>query len=91
MCATSSSFFYVFFFGGYFRVPLPSEVTPSLLPSPGQVLYFTPQGAKVSYNPATQSYEVAAPDWPSFVNSNEWHLDTSTGAAGRSRILNFVL
>ena len=29
--------------------------------------------------------------WFRQVNSNEWHLDTSAGASGRSKILQFVV
>ena len=30
-------------------------------------------------------------EWLRQVNSNEWHLDTSAGASGRSKILQFVV
>eukprot|EP00897_Mesotaenium_endlicherianum_P006640 jgi/Mesen1/6003/ME000306S05268 len=56
-----------------------------------QVLYYTPMGAKASWHAASQSFQVAPADWPYVVNSKEWHLDTSTAATGRSKVLHFAV
>uniref|UniRef100_A0A1J3G538 GPI transamidase component PIG-S n=1 Tax=Noccaea caerulescens TaxID=107243 RepID=A0A1J3G538_NOCCA len=55
-----------------------------------QVLYHTPKSSFSSWDEKLQSYIFKTSDLPFFVNSNEWHLDTSAGASGRSKILQFV-
>ncbi|KAL9827920.1 putative phosphatidylinositol-glycan biosynthesis class S protein [Arabidopsis thaliana] len=56
-----------------------------------QVLYHTPKSSFSSWDKKLQSYIFRTSDLPFFVNSNEWHLDTSAGASGRSKILQFVV
>ncbi|KAJ0234110.1 GPI transamidase component PIG-S-like protein [Hirschfeldia incana] len=56
-----------------------------------QVLYHTPKSSFSSWDEKLQSYVFRTSDLPFFVNSNEWHLDTSAGASGRSKILQFVV
>ncbi|CAH8290493.1 unnamed protein product [Eruca vesicaria subsp. sativa] len=56
-----------------------------------QVLYHTPKSSFSSWDEKLQSYIFRTSDLPFFVNSNEWHLDTSAGASGRSKILQFVV
>ncbi|KAG9446259.1 hypothetical protein H6P81_012387 [Aristolochia fimbriata] len=56
-----------------------------------QVLYHTPTSAFSYWNEDLSSNVLSVKDLPFFVNSNEWHLDTSTAAAGRSKLLNFVV
>ncbi|XP_006297237.2 GPI transamidase component PIG-S [Capsella rubella] len=56
-----------------------------------QVLYHTPKSSFSSWDEQLQSYIFRTSDLPFFVNSNEWHLDTSAGASGRSKILQFVV
>ncbi|ESQ49314.1 hypothetical protein EUTSA_v10020331mg [Eutrema salsugineum] len=56
-----------------------------------QVLYHTPKSSFSSWDEKIQSYIFKTSDLPFFVNSNEWHLDTSAGASGRSKILQFVV
>jgi hypothetical protein len=38
-----------------------------------------------------QAFTVSSSALPFFVNSNEWHLDASVAAAGRSKILHLVV
>ncbi|XP_075490770.1 uncharacterized protein LOC142529198 isoform X1 [Primulina tabacum] len=56
-----------------------------------QVLYHTPKSSFSYWNDQLGSYIFSAKDLPFFVNSNEWHLDTSVAAGGRSKILQFVV
>uniref|UniRef100_A0A0A9A412 GPI transamidase component PIG-S n=1 Tax=Arundo donax TaxID=35708 RepID=A0A0A9A412_ARUDO len=56
-----------------------------------QVLYHTP---KLSYSYSDDKLGgsvLSMGDIPFFVNSNEWHLDTSISATGRSKVLHFVV
>ncbi|CAN8269564.1 unnamed protein product [Cochlearia groenlandica] len=73
-----------------------APVTKALVPIANisvesQVLYHTPKSSFSSWNEKLQSYIFKTSDLPFFVNSNEWHLDTSAGASGRSKILQFVV
>uniref|UniRef100_A0A2P2KZU8 Uncharacterized protein MANES_13G047900 n=2 Tax=Rhizophora mucronata TaxID=61149 RepID=A0A2P2KZU8_RHIMU len=56
-----------------------------------QVLYHTPKSSFSFWDEKLGSYIFSIKDLPFFVNSNEWHLDTSTAAGGRSKILHFVV
>ncbi|XP_010547097.1 PREDICTED: GPI transamidase component PIG-S [Tarenaya hassleriana] len=56
-----------------------------------QVLYHTPKSSFASWDEKLRSHIFRMSDLPFFVNSNEWHLDTSVGAGGRSKILQFVV
>ncbi|KAL2556990.1 GPI transamidase component PIG-S-related [Forsythia ovata] len=56
-----------------------------------QVLYHTPKSSFSFWDDKLDSYIFSAKDLPFFVNSNEWHLDTSVVAGGRSKILQFVV
>ncbi|KAL3828912.1 hypothetical protein ACJIZ3_017714 [Penstemon smallii] len=56
-----------------------------------QVLYHTPKSSFSSWDDKLDSYIFSVKDLPFFVNSNEWHLDTSVAAGGRSKILQFVV
>ncbi|MQL79107.1 hypothetical protein Taro_011528 [Colocasia esculenta] len=56
-----------------------------------QVLYHAPKLSFSSWDERLGSYIFSTEDLPFFVNSNEWHLDTSAAAAGRSKILHFVM
>ncbi|GAV70714.1 PIG-S domain-containing protein [Cephalotus follicularis] len=56
-----------------------------------QVLYHTPKSSFSYWDQKLNSYIFNTKDLPFFVNSNEWHLDTSIAAGGRSKILQFVV
>ncbi|XP_039000913.1 GPI transamidase component PIG-S-like isoform X3 [Hibiscus syriacus] len=56
-----------------------------------QVLYHTPKASFSFWNQKLESYVFSTKDLPFFVNSNEWHLDTSIAAGGRSNILQFAV
>ncbi|XP_022758702.1 GPI transamidase component PIG-S-like [Durio zibethinus] len=56
-----------------------------------QVLYHTPKASFSYWNQKLESHVFSNKDLPFFVNSNEWHLDTSIAAGGRSKILQFVV
>ncbi|XVE78108.1 hypothetical protein DITRI_Ditri13aG0117500 [Diplodiscus trichospermus] len=56
-----------------------------------QVLYHTPKASFSYWDKKLESYVFSTKDLPFFVNSNEWHLDTSIAAGGRSKILQFVV
>nr|XP_017219802.1 PREDICTED: GPI transamidase component PIG-S-like isoform X1 [Daucus carota subsp. sativus] len=56
-----------------------------------QVLYHTPMSSFANWDKEKESYIFRTKDLPFFVNSNEWHLDTSIAAGGRSKILQFVV
>ncbi|XP_028100250.1 GPI transamidase component PIG-S isoform X2 [Camellia sinensis] len=56
-----------------------------------QVLYHTPKSSFSYWDDELESYIFSAKDLPFFVNSNEWHLDTSIAAGGRSKILQVVV
>lgn len=56
-----------------------------------QVLYHTPKSSFSYWDDKRESYIFSIKDLPFFVNSNEWHLDTSIAAGGRSKILQFVV
>ncbi|KAK9281628.1 hypothetical protein L1049_004531 [Liquidambar formosana] len=52
-----------------------------------QVLYHTPKSSFSYWDDKWNGYVFSTKDLPFFVNSNEWHLDTSIAAGGRSKIL----
>nr|XP_010927561.1 GPI transamidase component PIG-S isoform X1 [Elaeis guineensis] len=56
-----------------------------------QVLYHTPKSSISYWDKKLGSYIFTMRDLPFFVNSNEWHLDTSITAAGQSKVLQFVV
>ncbi|KAL6576756.1 hypothetical protein OROMI_011032 [Orobanche minor] len=63
-----------------------------------QVLYHTPKSSVSYWDDKLGTYIFTTKDLPFFmariykmVNSNEWHLDTSVAAGGRSKILHFVV
>ncbi|XP_057781038.1 uncharacterized protein LOC130999517 isoform X1 [Salvia miltiorrhiza] len=56
-----------------------------------QVLYHTPKSSFSYWDEKLGSYIFTTKDLPFFVNSNEWHLDTSVAAGGRSKILHLVV
>ncbi|KAL3616330.1 hypothetical protein CASFOL_039720 [Castilleja foliolosa] len=56
-----------------------------------QVLYHTPKSSFSYWDEKLGGYVFTTNDLPFFVNSNEWHLDTSVAAGGRSKILHFVV
>ncbi|ERN11909.1 hypothetical protein AMTRI_Chr06g173620 [Amborella trichopoda] len=56
-----------------------------------QILYHTPKASYSYWDENLASYIFSTNDLPFFVNSNEWYLDTSVGAAGQSKILHFVV
>ncbi|KAA8550613.1 hypothetical protein F0562_002297 [Nyssa sinensis] len=56
-----------------------------------QVLYHTPKSSFSYWDDKRGSYIFSTKDLPFFVNSNEWHLDTSIAAGGRSKILQVVV
>ncbi|KAH7403994.1 hypothetical protein KP509_15G004300 [Ceratopteris richardii] len=56
-----------------------------------QVLYHTPSTIQSVWEPAAGKRVVLFEHIPFFVNANEWHLDTSTAAAGRSKVLQFAI
>lgn len=56
-----------------------------------QVLYYTPKAVSSHWDGALKAHLVPFKQLPFFVNSNEWHLDTSSAATGRSKLLNFAM
>ncbi|KAI5430142.1 uncharacterized protein LOC127127773 isoform X1 [Lathyrus oleraceus] len=56
-----------------------------------QVLYHTPKASFSYWDDEHGSHIFTAQDLPFFVNSNEWHLDTSVAAGGRSKVLQLVV
>ncbi|MED6185942.1 hypothetical protein PIB30_061993 [Stylosanthes scabra] len=56
-----------------------------------QVLYHTPKSSFSYWDDAHGSHIFSTNDLPFFVNSNEWHLDTSVAAGGRSKVLQLVV
>lgn len=56
-----------------------------------QILYHTPKSFFSSWDEKEGSYIFTTKDLPFFVNSNEWYLDTSVAAGGRSKILHIVV
>lgn len=56
-----------------------------------QVLYHTPKSSFSYWDEQLGSYIFSTKNLPFFVNSNEWHLDTSVAAGGHSKILQFVV
>ncbi|XP_047176201.1 GPI transamidase component PIG-S [Vigna umbellata] len=56
-----------------------------------QVLYHTPKSSFSYWDDKHGSHIFTAKDLPFFVNSNEWHLDTSVAAGGRSKVLQLVV
>nr|XP_043636056.1 GPI transamidase component PIG-S isoform X2 [Erigeron canadensis] len=56
-----------------------------------QVLYHAPKSSYSYWDAEQDSHIFSTKDLPFFVNSNEWHLDTSIAAGGRSKILQFVV
>ncbi|KAA0051977.1 GPI transamidase component PIG-S [Cucumis melo var. makuwa] len=72
--------------------PLIEELAPIANVSvESQVLYHTPTSSFSYWDNKQESYIFNTKDLPFFVNSNEWHLDTSIAAGGRSKILHFVV
>ncbi|PNY16750.1 GPI transamidase component pig-s-like protein [Trifolium pratense] len=51
-----------------------------------QVLYHTPKSSFSYWDDEHGSHIFSTQDLPFFVNSNEWHLDTSVAAGGRSKV-----
>uniref|UniRef100_A0A0D6R401 GPI transamidase component PIG-S n=2 Tax=Araucaria cunninghamii TaxID=56994 RepID=A0A0D6R401_ARACU len=79
-------------FGKQFLSPLVEMLAPvASLSVESQVLYHTPKAAHSYWDEQLASYVFHVDDLPFFVNSNEWHLDTSVAAAGRSKILQFAI
>lgn len=75
-----------------FLSPLVETLAPiATLAVESQVLYHTPKAAHSHWDQKFASYVFHVKDLPFFVNSNEWHLDTSVAAAGRSKILHFAI
>ncbi|CAH9138743.1 unnamed protein product [Cuscuta epithymum] len=75
-----------------FLVPVVQALSPIAdISVESQVLYHTPKSSFSRWDEKLGSYIFSIKDLPFFVNSNEWHLDTSTGAGGRSKILHFVV
>ncbi|KAL3681721.1 hypothetical protein R1sor_024677 [Riccia sorocarpa] len=56
-----------------------------------QVLYYTPKAVKSQWDAAHNAHVVPVKQLPFFVNSNEWHLDSSTAATGRSKLLHLAV
>ncbi|KAL5228410.1 hypothetical protein ABZP36_016675 [Zizania latifolia] len=56
-----------------------------------QVLYHTPKSSYSYSDDKLGATVLTMGDIPFFVNSNEWHLDTSISATGRSKVLQFVV
>ncbi|KAJ0971226.1 hypothetical protein J5N97_019185 [Dioscorea zingiberensis] len=56
-----------------------------------QVLYHAPKSSISNWDDRLGGYTLSTTDLPFFVNSNEWHLDTSIAAPGRSKVLQFVV
>ncbi|KAJ7961544.1 GPI transamidase component PIG-S, related protein [Quillaja saponaria] len=56
-----------------------------------QVLYHTPKSSFSFWDDKHHRHVFSTKDLPFFVSSNEWHLDTSVAAGGRSKILQFVV
>ncbi|XP_057841094.2 uncharacterized protein LOC131050824 isoform X2 [Cryptomeria japonica] len=76
----------------HFLTPLVEMLAPvATLGVESQVLYHTPKAAHSYWDEQLASYVLHVKDLPFFVNSNEWHLDTSVAAAGRSKILQFAI
>ncbi|XP_027350911.1 GPI transamidase component PIG-S isoform X2 [Abrus precatorius] len=56
-----------------------------------QVLYHTPKSSYPYWDDQHGSHIFTTEDLSFFVNSNEWHLDTSVAAGGRSKVLQLVV
>ncbi|XP_061363501.1 uncharacterized protein LOC133307094 [Gastrolobium bilobum] len=56
-----------------------------------QVLYHTPKSSFSYWDDEHSSHIFSTKDLPFFVNSNEWHLDTSIAAGGRSKVLQLAV
>ncbi|KAK7293142.1 hypothetical protein RJT34_16003 [Clitoria ternatea] len=56
-----------------------------------QVLYHAPMSSFSYWDDKLDSHIFTIEDLPFFVNSNEWHLDTSVAAGGRSKVLQLVV
>ncbi|MED6218207.1 hypothetical protein PIB30_024846 [Stylosanthes scabra] len=56
-----------------------------------QVLYHTQKSSFSYWDEVLGSHIFTTKDLPFFVNSNEWHLDTSVAAGGRSKVLQLVV
>eukprot|EP00899_Mesostigma_viride_P021267 jgi/Mesvir1/29141/Mv18437-RA.3 len=54
-----------------------------------QVLYYTPMLASAKWSHTHKAHVVPWQQLPFFVNANEWHLDSSVTAGGKSRLLHF--
>ncbi|CAD5195760.1 unnamed protein product [Musa acuminata subsp. malaccensis] len=72
--------------------PVAKALTPiANISIESQVLYHTPKSSNSYWDEKYGGYIFSLRDLPFFVNSNEWHLDTSVTAAGRSKVLQFVV
>ncbi|QHN82347.1 GPI transamidase component PIG-S [Arachis hypogaea] len=56
-----------------------------------QVLFYTPKSSFSYWDDIHESHIFSTKDLPFFLNSNEWHLDTSVAAGGRSKVLQLVV
>eukprot|EP00250_Pteridium_aquilinum_P031218 c43255_g1_i1 orf=373-2223(-) len=75
-----------------FLTPVLKALQPvALLKVESQVLYYTPSSARSVWEPSIQKHVVSFEGLPFFVNANEWHVDTSSAAAGRSKVLHFAI
>ncbi|GAQ90557.1 phosphatidylinositol glycan class S [Klebsormidium nitens] len=72
--------------------PLVQAISPvAELAVESQVLYYARSQVRPTWDPQHQAYIVPHSDLPFFVNSHEWHLDTSVASAGRSKLLHFAV
>lgn len=77
---------------GHFLAPIIKALRPVAdLNVESQVLYYTPSSVRSFWDPNLQKHMVFSKDLPFFVNANEWHLDTSSAAAGRSKLLHLAI
>ncbi|KAJ7560680.1 hypothetical protein O6H91_04G140300 [Diphasiastrum complanatum] len=75
-----------------FLAPIIEAMAPfAQLTVESQVLYYTPKAIQSRWDAGQRTHIVASKDFPFFVNANEWHLDTSIAAAGRSKLLHFAI
>eukprot|EP00249_Psilotum_nudum_P016501 c25854_g1_i1 orf=213-2102(+) len=75
-----------------FLLPVVRALDPiALLTVESQVLYYTPKAVNSYWDDELDTYVVFTKELPFFVNANEWHLDTSTAVASRSKLLQFAI
>lgn len=75
-----------------FLAPVLEVLQPTaLITVESQVLYHTPSATSSVWDSNLQKHVVLFETLPFFVNANEWHLDTSSAAAGRSKVLHFAI